>query len=286
MSAPPFALSNTLSPAQLSTTEKRALAVSELHKYARAITVKVRSTDSWGSGILIQRQGLVYTVVTNEHVLQPRKQHTVQTHDGIIYSASTVTAINFQNNDLAVLQFHSPNKVYSTALLAENETLVVGNEVFAAGFPADADTSQTTEFKFTDGNVTFVTDKALDGGYQVGYTNAVEKGMSGGPVLNLRGEVVAINGMHAHPLWGDPYVFKDGSKPCAPIYELMVKSSWAISIATFIQLFPKSSARQNSNSMRSLQISSQVKNSQQLPLEILQMRTKAEAAKKCMRLDT
>src|SRR6476661_1692275 len=43
--------------------------VKQLEQLARSIAVKIRSKDVLGSGILIRKQGNVYTVVTNEHVL-------------------------------------------------------------------------------------------------------------------------------------------------------------------------------------------------------------------------
>lgn len=91
-------------------------------------------------------------------------------------------------------------------------------------------------FVFTIGQVSLFTDKAFAGGYQIGYTNAVEKGMSGGPVLNRQGQVVGVNGIHAYPLWGNPYVFKDGSMSSVAMQQQMSRYSWAIPIDTFVQL--------------------------------------------------
>ena len=225
---------------RLSTDQARNLPTKALRDRARLITVKVLSGDSWGSGILIQQQGQLYTVLTNEHVLQTGNEYRIQTPDGRVHLASRYQVVSLNGNDLALLQFRSTDAVYTVALLGRAVTLAIGDEVLAAGFPFETDVSQPTGFKCTDGQVSLVTEKALDGGYQVGYTNAVEKGMSGGPVLNLQGEVVAINGMHPYPLWGDPYIFKDGSKPGESMHELMIKSSWAIPIETFVQLAPKS----------------------------------------------
>jgi S1-C subfamily serine protease len=110
--------------------------------------------------------------------------------------------------------------------------------VIAAGFPFNGDRSDDRGFKFTTGIVSLIAPKSLEDGYQIGYTNQIEKGMSGGPVLNLQGEVVAINGMHAYPLWGDPYIYQDGEKPSRSLHDIMVCSSWGIPINTFLQLAP------------------------------------------------
>ena len=118
------------SPRQLLTD----LSVKQLQQRARSITVKVISENSWGSGIAIQRQGEVYTVLTNQHVLTPGKRHRIQTADGRIYSANLLRSIR-SDDDLGLVQFRSPDVVYAVALLKNSPRLAVGDKVFAAGFP-------------------------------------------------------------------------------------------------------------------------------------------------------
>jgi S1-C subfamily serine protease len=72
-------------------------------------------------------------------------------------------------------------------------------------------------------------------GYQFAYSNAIEKGMSGGPVLNLRGELIAINGLHAYPLWGNPFVYPDGRSIEPELSPPPEESSWSIPIATVLE---------------------------------------------------
>ena len=212
------------------------LTVIQLKNEARAIAVKVLSGYGGGSGILIKKQGQTYTILTNEHVLAAGESHRIQTPDGKIYQGELLKNQSFDGNDLVLLQFRSASE-YAVARLASSP-LMVGDEVFAAGFPGQ-DAAEKRAFEFLLGTISFLCPKALAGGYQIGYSNPVEKGMSGGPLLNIRGEVVGINGMHAYPVWGDPYVFKDGSKPNLP-RDLMLQSSWAIPIETFVQLGNKS----------------------------------------------
>ncbi|NJM72713.1 MAG: trypsin-like peptidase domain-containing protein [Scytonema sp. RU_4_4] len=213
----------------------------QLQHKAKSITVKVLSKGFLGSGILIHRQGSVYTVLTNAHVLKSgNPPYHIQTPDAHVYVADVPSSKNsppyFKDNDLAVLQFRSPKVSYVVASVGSASNLNVGHEVFAAGFPFDFDTNQDQGFVFKTGKVSLILKKALEGGYRIGYTNDLQKGMSGGPLLNRFGEVVAINGMHAEPLWGNPYVYQDGTEPEQPLREKMSKSSWGIPIETFRQM--------------------------------------------------
>ncbi|MEG4811585.1 serine protease [Microcoleus sp. F8-D3] len=210
---------------------------------ARSITVKVLSGDSWGSGIIIQRQEQVYTVLTNDHVLELGKTYRIQTPDGKIYSATRYLATQFTGKDLALLQFSSTKSDYKIGVFGSSSAVKEGDKVYAAGFPFEANKSDAAGWKFTGGRVSLIPEKSLEDGYQLGYDNQIEKGMSGGPVLNWAGEVVAVSGMHAYPLWGDPYVFEDGSKPCEPMRQLMVRSSWGIPTEKFLQLAPQFSTK-------------------------------------------
>jgi S1-C subfamily serine protease len=211
-----------------------------LHQLAKSITVKVLSKGFLGSGILIESKGGVYTVLTNAHVIRAGEApFQIATPDGQTHAAFVEkrSIAAFKGNDLAILQFRSPN-AYKVASLGSASALKVGGEVFAAGFPFDTDSNRDRGFVFRQGRVTLVLHKALEGGYRIGYTNDIEKGMSGGPLVNVAGEVVAINGMHAEPLWGEPYVYQDGVEPSAPQKQQFSQYSWGIPIETFEQLVP------------------------------------------------
>lgn len=212
----------------------------ELQYLAKSITVKVLAGGFLGSGILIKEQDSVYTVVTNAHVMiSGNPPYRIQTPDGRVYKAKLpnhvqkLDATSFKGKDLAILQFYSPSIKYAVASLGSASDLSVGNQVFAGGFPFNLEGTEDVGFVLKTGQVSWVLDKALEGGYRIGYTNDIQKGMSGGPLLNRQGKVVAINGMHAEPLWGEPYTYQDGTQPEAPLRKRMSKYSWGIPIETF-----------------------------------------------------
>jgi S1-C subfamily serine protease len=225
------------------TNSFKQTSIAKLQSIAETITVKVQSGQNSGSGIIIDRQGQTYTIVTNQHVLRAGNGpiYPVQTPDDRMYSARVTNSADWTQNDLSVLQFES-DRDYAVANLGESAAVTLDEDVFAAGFPFEVEDTLTTAktpdrgFRFTMGQVSSISDRSFAGGYQIGYTNAIKKGMSGGPVLNQRGEVVAINGMHAHPLWGNPYVFEDGSFASESQFEQMSQLSWAIPIDTLVRL--------------------------------------------------
>ncbi|AFY81426.1 S1 family peptidase [Oscillatoria acuminata] len=231
LSAPP-----TVEPETSTSSAIENLPTSQLEALAELITVKVFSGQNSGSGILIARQGEIYTVVTNQHVLVfgDGSSYPVETPDGQQHPAEVIKTVNFNGNDLALLQFHSP-KIYVPAVINRSFSVAEGQTSFAAGFPIETHSTHPRGFVFTEGNISLLSDRSFGGGYEIGYTNDIQKGMSGGPVLNSQGEVIAINGMHAYPLWGNPYVFADGSAASPDLQAQFSELSWAIPIQTFMQ---------------------------------------------------
>jgi S1-C subfamily serine protease len=206
-----------------------SLSPAQLAQIAQKITVKVFSADIWGSGTIIQRRGDDYWVLTNDHVLNPGlgQPLTVETGDRRRHPARAIAAVNFQGNDLALLTFRSSDRRYAVASLGDSSQLREGEAVFAGGFPLAEPT-----FRFEAGEIRRLLSQPFKGGYQIGCTNAVQNGMSGGPLLNQQGQVIGINGRQAHPLWGNPYVFQDSSEPTARMQQQMRQLSWAIPLQT------------------------------------------------------
>jgi S1-C subfamily serine protease len=223
------------------------MSLAQLNQEAKVITVKVLSKDFLGSGIIVQKEKAIYTVLTNAHVLLAGDSpYRIQTWDGHIYSTniekekmknfqtdiSHISHGNFlQGKDLALLQFSDTNITYNTCMFGSQPS--VGDEVFAAGFPIGENNFSNPNFTLTMGKVSLLLPKALVGGYQLGYTNEIQKGMSGGPLLNRRAQVVGVNGIHANPLWDSRDRFVDGSDASSNLHQQISTLSWAVPINKF-----------------------------------------------------
>ncbi|ELS01235.1 trypsin-like serine protease with C-terminal PDZ domain [Xenococcus sp. PCC 7305] len=224
--------------------EKTIFSREQLEQKAKSITVKVLSGEGWGSGIIISQANNVYTVITNYHVLifSHDKTYQIQTPDGQVYRGDVLNTVDFGDYDLALLQFSS-DREYEVASLSPidfNPLVSEKAEVFSGGFPLEIENQQQAKgFYFNNGHLVRFSDLNFGGGYQIGYTNSIKKGMSGGPLLNKRGEIIGINGVHKYPLWGNPYLFSDGSLASEAQQEDMSQFSWAITVNSFLELAPQ-----------------------------------------------
>ncbi len=224
------------------------ISLNQLQEEAILITVKILSSRPLGSGILIREQDSIYTVLTNDHVLLTSESpYQVQTFDRKIHQAKLIERKDsLENNDLAILQFQSADHQYKVAQIGVTPKLE--EPVFAAGFPLPTSKWESKKPFARPGQVEWVLKKALKNGYQVGYSSKVERGMSGGPLLNRAGQVVSINGWRAHPPLGERsiYIYQDGSEPSSEERERMKQYSWGIPIETFLELELRKSQTQES----------------------------------------
>ena len=270
-----------------------------IEQIAANITVKILAPEALGSGILWESYNSSYIVITNQHVLRAGEPpYYIQTPDGQIHHARILSNSHLDGYDIAILRFHAVHNFYQTARLGNLSTLAVGESVFAAGFPHNQENINFSVERSPDilpglalksGLVSIVLDKALEEGYQIGYTSDVQKGMSGGPLLNSKGEVVGINGKHAYPLWDAPDFYKDGSQPCPPLQKLITRSSLAIPMQKILQLTPPSTFLSEYDKRLPIESSQPriVVNSNQengTKESIAQMQAEAELSKSCREL--
>ncbi|MTJ42703.1 hypothetical protein FJR39_05435 [Dolichospermum flos-aquae UHCC 0037] len=92
--------------------------------------------------------------------------------------------------DLALVRFTS-SKNYPLAKIADSRTVKEGSTVYYAGFPAET-TNQPRNYRFIRADITGRSQNQE--GYELSYNGSALPGMSGGPVLNEEGLLIAIHG--------------------------------------------------------------------------------------------
>ena len=167
----------------------------EIAQTAKAITVQIIEPGSVGSGVILQRQGDIYTVLTNEHVLHAKGvPYTIVTPDGKKHQAIAASIrLPSVDVDLAVVKFRASAN-YPTAKLGNCNLMTEGMDLYVGGYPAPTVIINKSVFLFKTGKVAANSTVILARGYSLIYDNQTRPGMSGGAVLNQNGELVAIHG--------------------------------------------------------------------------------------------
>jgi tetratricopeptide (TPR) repeat protein len=166
----------------------------EIGETARAITVSISEPESVGSGVILQQQGDIYTVLTAAHVVKNKVSYKVTTPDDRQYSVIDNSIRKAPGSiDLAIVKFRATAR-YPTAKLGNCRNLKSGMDLYVAGFPGATRVLTKSVFVFREGKVSANSDRTFEAGYSLVYSNDTLPGMSGGAVLNGAGELVAIHG--------------------------------------------------------------------------------------------
>lgn len=140
--------------------------------------------SSSGSGFIISEDGYV---VSNYHVVEGAVSLTVITHDGTEYPAELVGYM--ASNDVSLLKIDA--KDLKPVKIGVSDDLVVGDQVAAIGNPLGELTATLTvgyisskDRTVATGNNQYINMMQTDA--------AINSGNSGGPLFNMKGEVVGI----------------------------------------------------------------------------------------------
>jgi hypothetical protein len=143
--------------------------------------------ESSGTGFVIDNNG---TLATNHHVINRGQTVVIKFHNGARYDAADVL-VDVEAVDLALLRIdldHPAEKsVRSEAAaltLGDSEAVIVGERAISIGNPLGL------EHTLTDGLVS--ARRVYEGRAWIQMSVPVSPGNSGGPLFNLRGEVIGI----------------------------------------------------------------------------------------------
>jgi len=151
-------------------------------------------TKGLGSGIIVRRDGNTVYVLTNNHVAGDATSITAVLSDGREFKAQLVG--HDDRLDLALVKFETSDKNITIATLGDSSALHVGDWAIAIGSPFGYVSSMTVGIVSAlgrsggpDGNISdFIQTDA-----------SINKGNSGGALVNIKGEVVGINTWIASP---------------------------------------------------------------------------------------
>ncbi len=142
-----------------------------------------RTVNSMGSGFVVEASGLI---VTNNHVVEGAENIEVHFQDSTILKADLVG--RDPKTDLAVLRV-KPDKPLPVVAFGDSDVLRIGEWVVAIGNPFGLGGSVSL-------GIVSARNRDINAGPYDDFIQtdaAINKGNSGGPLFNLKGEVVGIN---------------------------------------------------------------------------------------------
>ncbi|XP_064176738.1 serine protease HTRA1B [Anguilla rostrata] len=167
--------------------EKIAPAVVHIELYRKMVFSKREVAVASGSGFVVSEDGLI---VTNAHVVANKHRVKVELKSGATYDAK-IKDVD-EKADIALIKIDTPMKL-PVLLLGRSADLRPGEFVVAIGSPFSLQNTVTTGIVST----------TQRGGKELGLRNSdmdyiqtdaiINYGNSGGPLVNLDGEVIGIN---------------------------------------------------------------------------------------------
>jgi len=142
---------------------------------------------SQGSGFIISRKG---TIVTNFHVLESAYDASVEFINGELYQEVFLME-GYPSKDIAILHIEAKED-FAPVILGNSDDLEVGEQILAIGNPYG------WENTVSDGLISGK--REIDGFNLLQITVPISPGSSGGPVFNMKGEVVGITTIASQ--WG------------------------------------------------------------------------------------
>lgn len=140
-----------------------------------------------GSGFVIDGKGYI---LTNFHVVQGAQTIEVVLGDQSRYTAKFIGAD--QRNDVALLKVEPKGKPLMALQLGDSAALQVGQKVLAIGNPFGFQSTLTTGVVSALGR-TVQTSQTTFIDQAIQTDAAINRGNSGGPLINSHGEVIGIN---------------------------------------------------------------------------------------------
>lgn len=150
-------------------------------------------TASEGSGVIYKKSGKIAYIVTNNHVVDGSSALQVILSNGKTVDAQIVGTD--ATTDLAVLKINAA-EVTTVASFGNSNQIAAGQPVLAIGSPMGAEYANTVTQGIISAKKRTIKASASAPATTVIQTDtAINSGNSGGPLINMAGQVIGINSM-------------------------------------------------------------------------------------------
>lgn len=193
--APPALSENQNVDDALATLLAQEQVLADVYRRVNPAVVNIQLTQGEGSGFVYDASGYI---VTNNHVVEQGGPIRVAFADGTEMDAQLVG--RDPDSDLAVIKVDAAPGQLTAVSLADSSALQVGQMVIAIGNPFGLQGSMTTGIVSGLGRLLEGARYSIPDIIQT--DAAVNPGNSGGPLLDLYGNVIGVNSAIASPVRG------------------------------------------------------------------------------------
>ena len=145
-------------------------------------------TKGLGSGVIVRRTGKTLYVLTNNHVAGAATKISIKMNDEREFEGKLVGAD--ERMDIALVSFESDDKSIPVAPLGDSDVVMPGDICMAFGAPLGYSQSVTQGIVSATGRSESHMSAISD---YIQTDAAINQGNSGGPLVNIYGEVIGIN---------------------------------------------------------------------------------------------
>lgn len=146
---------------------------------------KVTSSGGIGSGVIISKDGLILTAA---HVVDSANEISVKLQNGTTFPADVISSSTVADVALLKLRAVPPNLKYAT--LGDSKNSKVGEQILIIGAPRGLEHSLSVGHISRKMNKNMISNGEMAGFIQT--DASINQGNSGGPMFNLKGEVIGI----------------------------------------------------------------------------------------------
>lgn len=152
--------------------------------------VQTQPRVGFGSGVIISKDGYI---VTNNHVIENADEISVKLNDNSVYAGRVIGTD--PATDLALVKIEGDN--FPTLPIGDSDALKVGEWVLAVGNPFNLTSTVTAGIVSAKARTLGVYSGGVESFIQT--DAAINRGNSGGALVNAKGELIGINAVLSSP---------------------------------------------------------------------------------------
>lgn len=170
-----------------------AISPEEIGKSVKPYIVLVTSGNEASSGVIVDKTGNSYTVVSIAKGFSRSKKIVISTADGRKYEIlpNDIIALD-PENDLSIFKFSS-SRQYQAAVIIPETNLSNNSNIFIAGFPKPTRAISSPVYSIRAGVFQSRVPSSSNNGYNLAYSGNLLSGMEGGGIFDENATLIGIH---------------------------------------------------------------------------------------------